>query len=240
MDSLFPLKDRHIIAEGTMEFVLDTTRTEFTFRAGQHADFSLINPPHEDAEGSTRTFSLITSPNEKGIIAFATRMRDTAFKNSLKEIPLGTKIKVTGPFGSFTLHEDVSKPAVFLSGGIGITPIRSILAYAAEERLPHKLFLFYSNRNPASTAFLSDLKQFAEVNPNLTLVPTITDEVDDPQWQYEHGIITADMIKKYGVDLTQAIYYLSGPPPMVAAMRKLLQEAQVSGDAIKTEEFAGY
>ena len=83
----------------------------------------------------------------------ATRMRDTAFKRALRAIPIGTSVKVSAPMGSFTLHRDSSKPAVFLAGGIGITPIRSIIGWATEERLPHNLYLFYSNRTPEEAAF---------------------------------------------------------------------------------------
>ncbi len=239
MEYMLPLKDRKEIAEGTMEFWFDTTGTNFTFRAGQNGDWFLINPPYTDNEGTKRTFSFTNSPNDKGIVSFATRMRDSAFKNSLKEIPIGTKLKLDGPYGDFTLHQDTTKPAVFVIGGIGITPVRSIIAYATEQKLPHKIYLFYSNKTPASTAFLADLQGFAEANPNFTFVPTITD-AEDPNWPGKHGRITAEMIKESLPDMLTAIYYLSGPEVMVKAMRELLVQAQVSEDNIKTEEFTGY
>ncbi|MFB3921868.1 MAG: FAD-dependent oxidoreductase [Terriglobia bacterium] len=236
---LFALKDRAEIAEETMAFWFDTSGSEFSFRAGQNADFTLIDPPVTDAEGNTRTFSFASSPSQSGSFMIATRMRRTAFKDSLKELPLGTKLKVSAAMGSFTLHKDTSRPAVFLAGGIGITPMRSIIEWATQAKLPHKLILLYSNRTPQATAFLSDLEAWAKQNPNFKLVATVSD-VKDPNWRNEQGRIDATMLRKHVADLSKPVYYLAGPPGMVTAMRQLLEAAEVSEDYIKTEEFAGY
>ena len=92
----------------------------------------------------------------------AMRMRNSAFKNSLKMIPLGAKLRVSPPIGSFTLHRDSSKPAVFLVGGIGITPVLSILAHATDRSLPHRIYLFYCNHDPGKMAFLERVRNVAE------------------------------------------------------------------------------
>jgi ferredoxin-NADP reductase len=122
----------------------------------------------------------------------AMRMRKSAFKESLQSIPLGTPLKVTSPRGSFTLHKDSSKPAVFLAGGIGITPICSMIGWATEETLPHRLYLFYSNRTPEETALLNTLESWADVNLNFKLVATITAS-KDPSWPHEF----AESMKKW-------------------------------------------
>jgi len=96
---------------------------------------TLSDPPETDAEGNTRTFSIASSPFENELV-FTTRMRDTAFKRSLKKVPLGTKVKIAPATGSFRLHKNVGKPAVFLAGGIGITPFLSIVRQADRDRLP--------------------------------------------------------------------------------------------------------
>ena len=238
-EHLFPLKDRREVAEGTAAFWFDSSGSDFTFRAGQNADFMLVNPPETDSEGNARTFSFCSSPNNKGTIMVATRMRPTAFKNSLKVIPLGTGVKVGPSMGSFTLHKDVSKSAVFLAGGIGITPMRSIVEWATQERLPHRLILFYSNRTPAAAAFLPDFATWAKHNPQFKLIATVTD-AKDPAWPYEFGRINKDLLTRHVPDLHQAIYYLAGPPAMVTGMRQLLDSLGISEDNLKTEEFAGY
>jgi ferredoxin-NADP reductase len=238
-DHLFALKDRREIAPGTMAFWFDTSGSGYRFRAGQNADFTLIDPPMTDAEGNVRTFSFASSPLDTEAFMVATRMRNTAFKNSLKSVPLGTKVKVSDPMGSFTLHKDTSKPAVFLAGGIGITPSRSIIEWATGEKLSHKLFLFYSNQVDRGTPFLSDFEKWAKEYANFKFIPTLTGE-KQPSWRYESGVINKEMLTKHLSAIPSSIYYLAGPPGMVAAMRKLIDELGVSEDNVKTEDFAGY
>lgn len=234
-----PLKDRREVAEGTMAFWFDISGTDVTFEAGQNADYTLINPPYTDAEGNMRTFSFAASPSHKDTIMIATRMRPTAFKNSLKEIPLGTKVKVVAPLGDMILHEDATRPAVLLAGGIGITPFRSMIEWAGEQHLPHKITLFYGNRNVKAIAFFRDLEQWAQQNPNFTFVPTI--DAMEPGWKYATGHIDQALVKKYITDIRQPIYYIAGPPAMGTALRKmLLVDLGVSRDNIRTESFTGY
>ena len=175
-----------MVARDTLAFWFDTLGTGYTFKAGQNADFILIDPAKKDGEGHARTFSFATSPNDCASLMVAMRMRNSAFKKSLETIPLGTRSKVTSPMGSFTLHKDSSRSAVFLAGGIGITPIHSLIEWATEEQLPHRLYLFYSNRTPEETAFLNSLENWARVNLNFKLVATITAS-KDPSWSHEFG-----------------------------------------------------
>lgn len=228
---------KHEVANGTMGFHFEKP-VGFEFRAGQFADYTLINPPETDEEGNTRGFSLVHAPFEPDIV-FATRMRDTAFKRVMKDLPLGSEIKFDGPYGDFTLHKTESTPAVFLIGGIGITPVRSMIAQATHDKTAHKLTLLYSNKTPADAAFTNHFEQFASDNPNFTFVPVYTDVAED-EWSGERGYIDADMVRRYASDLTAPIFYLSGPAAMVGAMRKMLIEAGVNEDNIKTEEFSGY
>ena len=164
-EHLFALKDRREVAEGTMAFWFDTSGSGFAFEAGQNADFTLIDPPKTDAEGNVRTFSFASSPHHRDFFMIATRMRPTAFKDSLRSVPLGTKLKVEGPNGNMVLHEDPSKPAVLFAAGIGITPFRGMLEWATERKLAHRFVLFYSNRTPALTAFLEDLETWSKRTP---------------------------------------------------------------------------
>jgi ferredoxin-NADP reductase len=115
--------------------------------------WTLTDPPETDDEGGMRNFSIASAPGEPDLM-IATRMRDTAFKRVLKTMPLGTEVRIVGTFGSLTLHHNADRPAVFLAGGIGITPFRSMLRQAAEQKLLHRLSLFYSNGRPGDAAFL--------------------------------------------------------------------------------------
>lgn len=208
------------------------------FSAGQFGDFTLADPPHTDAKGNTRSFSFASSPRSEHIL-IATRMRDSAFKQSLRTVPIGTGVDLMGPMGSFTLHKDTSRPAVFLTGGIGITPVRSIVEHATQERLAHKLYVFYSNKTRALTAFLEDFQGWSRENSNLVFIPTLDGERPE-DWPFELGVIDEQMLRRHVSDLQRPIYYVVGPPPMVAAMQALLEKIGVDELQIRTEDFAGY
>ncbi len=230
---------RREIAAGTMAFSFQKPEG-FRFEPGQFMEVTLLDPPETDAEGDSRTFSLASAPFEANVM-IATRMRDTAFKRVLKALPIGSEVKIEGPFGSFTLHRDASRPAVFLMGGIGITPFRSIILQAARDKLPYGLYLFYSNRRPEDAPFLKELMEAERENPNYRLIATMTQmETSREGWSRGTGYISKDMLARHLSDPTAPIYYTAGPPEMVRAMRKMLREAGVNADSIRTEEFAGY
>lgn len=233
------LEKRKEVAERTMAFQFDKAAA-WTFKAGQFIDITLPNPPETDAEGNTRGFSIASAP-EEDFLMVTTRLRDTAFKRSLKTVPLGTQVKIEGPFGNLTLHNNTARPCVLLAGGIGITPFRSILVRAAMEKLSHRIFLFYSNHRPEDAAFLDELEALQERNPNFHMVATMTDmDKSHRSWQGERGLINEAMISKHLSGVKNAIYYLAGPPAMVKGLHSVLNSAGVDDDDIRTEEFTGY
>ncbi len=233
------LKDRREIASGTLAFYL-TKPHAFSYQAGQFADLTLINPPQTDAEGDTRTFTLASAPYEDDLLV-ATRMRDTAFKRTLQTMALGSVVTLSEPEGLFTLHSDASVPAVFLAGGIGVTPVRSIVLQAAHDKLPHRIALFYANRRPEDAAFLDELTEVQARHPQFNFVATMTGMAESRRnWSGETGYITQAMLRKSVRDLNLPMFYLVGPPPMVSAMRQVLGDAGVRSDRIRTEAFAGY
>ena len=233
------LMRREDVAEGTMAFHFEKP-SGFNFKAGQSADVTLTNPPDTDAEGNTRTFSIASPPFENELV-FTTRMRDTAFKRSLKKVPLATEVQIGSAAGSFTLHKNPAKLAVFLAGGIGITPFLSIVRQADHDRLPHKLYLFYSNRRPEDAAFLDTLQTLETANPNFRLIRTMTEmSKSKKEWKGETVLIDKEMLSRHLAVLQGPIYYIAGPPTMVAAMRQTLVGAGVEEDDIRAEEFAGY
>jgi ferredoxin-NADP reductase len=233
------LMRREEVAEGTMAFHFEK-QSGFNFKAGQSADVTLTDPPETDAEGNTCTFSIASSPFENELV-FTTRTRDTAFKRSLKKVPLATEVKISPATGSFTLHKNRAKPAVFLAGGIGITPFLSIVRQADRDRLPHKLYLFYSNRRPEDAAFLDTLQTLETTNPNFQLICTMTEMSKSKKaWKGETVLIDKEMLSRHLGVLQGPIYYIAGPPAMVTAMRETLVSAGVEEDDIRSEEFAGY
>lgn len=232
------LIERKEIAEGTMAFYFEKP-AGFAYKAGNSVDITIVNPPETDAEGNTRAFSIASAPHEKELM-IATRMRDTAFKRVMKTEAHPT-VRLEGPFGSFTLHNDAARPAVFLMGGIGITPARAILVDAAKRKLPHALHLFYSNRRPEDAAFLTELQELEKENPRYHFIGTMTNmEHSKLPWEGERGYLDETMLRKYLPDMTAPLYYIAGPPAMVAAMRAVLTKVGINEDHIRTEEFSGY
>lgn len=242
-----PLVSRELVADRTMSFLFGKP-PGWTFRAGQFIDITLLSPPMTDAEGDTRGFSISSAPSE-GVITITTRLRGSAFKRNLQELPLGTLVKIEGPFGDLTFEP--TRPAVVLTGGIGITPFRSMLVEASRRGgLGQRVVLVYSNRRPTDAPFLAELQALAEREGNLTFVPTMTTLEPTDEWLGERSRIDAALLRRHldgaSSRLSSAdgppepVYYLTGPPGLVQALRTLLVELGVGPDDIRTEEFTGY
>lgn len=232
------LKRRVEVAENTMSFYFDKPEG-FLYKAGQYMDVTLLNPPTSDIKGNERSFTLCSAPYEPDLM-ITTRIRDSAFKQNLKNLVVGTVVGITGPLGSFTLHNDVSKPAVFLAGGIGVTPFRSMVFQASHDQLAHRIFLLHSNPTPKQAAFLKEFKEMEMRNHFFTFIPSMTQVTQDEIWSGETGHFSASMLSKYVKDLFSVIYYIAGPPKMVSILLKVLSDAKIRSQNIQTEEFRGY
>jgi ferredoxin-NADP reductase len=233
------LVSREEVAENTIAFHFEKP-ADFEFKAGQCAELTLLNPSENDFEGASRTFSIASAPSDFELM-FATRIQDTAFKRVLKSCPIGTEISLDGPMGSFTLHANEKKPAVFLAGGIGITPFLSLILDASKKRLVHRLYLFYSNRRPEDAPFLDRLRTIEKENPNFRFIPTMTAiEKSQREWKGETGYIDQAMLMRHIPALDGPIYYVAGPPSMVDSLRDMLNATNVNEDDVRAEKFGGY
>lgn len=230
------LLNKKQIAEGTMEFIFEKPQ-DFKYRAGQFFDV-MLQKSNPDAKKSSYVhgFSFVSAPFEEHLVA-ATRMRDTDFKNAIRNLLDNSEVQIDACFGNFTLPKDPQQAVVFIIGGIGITPVRSMLAQATHDKTDHKLTLIFANRNPQYAPFVDDLNNLSKQNPNFKFIQTFT---DSDITGAEKGRITIDMVRKYVSDINKPIYYLSGPAGMVRSSRELLMSAGIDEDNIKTEEFDGY
>ena len=223
------LTGREEVAQGTMAFRF-AKPAGFDFKPGQSANFTLLEPPTEP-NSTRRTFSLASAPFENELVV-ATRMREgSGFKRALKALPLGTKVRLVGPAGNMTLHEDPARAAVLIAGGIGITPFRSMLLQAEHERLEHPLFLAYSNRRREHAAFLAELQALEKRNPRFRLLAPMTDT---------EGMINEETLTRFVGGAAAPVYYLAGPPAMVEAMKAILARNGVGPHDVRSEEFFGY
>ena len=227
------------IARGTKLFEF-TKPQGFVFRAGQAVDIVLprFNLKSEErlnlgSEKISQTFSLASAPHEKKLL-IATRERPSAFKKKLFTLKTGDKVKIEGPFGSFTLHTDRTKPAVFIAGGIGITPFISMLReeFTRSNLVGSRhILLFYSNRTEKDAAFLDELCEYAARHKNFTFVPVFTDTSDR---------LDKKKLKKILGKIANHIFYIAGTLGFVIAMREEVVSLGISEDNIKTDEFSGY
>jgi ferredoxin-NADP reductase len=171
------------------------------------------------------------------VLGLATRIRDTAFKRSLVEMPEGAAVDVEQPKGSFTLPEDTSKRYAFIAGGIGITPFRSMLRYIADKGLDYDVTLVYSNRDLESTAFLDELAELEKAIPGMRLVCTMT---QDDTWEGDKRMLDADVLRDILGDLESFQFMIAGPPPMAKSVEGSLLEAGLSEDQVQSDSFSGY
>jgi ferredoxin-NADP reductase len=233
------LKNKQDLGGGKTAFYFEKP-PGFEFKAGQYVDITLINPPQTDPDGDIRSFSIASEPSEEHLL-IVTRVRDTAFKRALQDLPYGTEVEVEGPFGRFTLPTHPTKPAIFLAGGIGIAPFSSMILSAAREGFSRDLYLFYSNPRPEDTAFLQRFQELEKKNASFRFVPTMTETgKTHHSWTGETGLICSEMLLRYVPRLQGPIYYLAGSPGFVAAMQKMLKGAGVGENDVRCEEFVGY
>ena len=212
----------------------------FAHAAGQNALVTLLNPPQTDSQGNSRTFTLASAPHEPELMV-ATRIRDSAFKRVLKSAAIGTPVRIEGPDGVMVLHEDAARPAVFLAGGVGVTPFVSMARHAAKEKLPHRILLFYSNRRPEDAAFLDELERLEQANRNYRLIATMTEAAKSSQpWNGETAMIGRELLERSLRDVKAPVYYFAGPPGMTMAMQSMLGGMGISENDMRSEEFYGY
>jgi len=232
------IKEKQEVARGTLLVIFDLLGQEVEFKPGQYFYVTLPDVGHQDDKGLRRHITVVTSPNEKGVLGLATRMRDSAFKRSLDELPVGAAVEVEQPEGDFALPDETSRPLVFIAGGIGITVFRSMLRYIRKEQLPYRVTLIYSNRDRESTAFLDELRQLEQQLTDFRLVLTMT---QDDGWDGESHKVDAEFLRDHlGADLDEHTFLVAGPPAMAEAIEATLAEAGVSEENVKAEHYSGY
>ena len=232
------IKEKREVAKGTLMVIFDLLGEEVDFEPGQYFWVELLDPPYDDEKGPRRHISVVTSPNERGVLGLCTRLRDSAFKRSLAELPIGAAVDVEQPKGTFLLPEDTDRHYVFIAGGIGITVFRCMLRYVAEEQLPYRVTLVYSNSDRESAAFLDELAELDQAIPGLQVVLTMT---DDSSWDGESRRIDADLLRDHlGDELDSLTYLVAGPPGMVEGVAGTLASAGVPEEQVQPAKFSGY
>lgn len=231
------IRDREEVADRTLAIRLERP-DGFLYEAGQAIDVTLLGPTGD--AGPRHLFSLVSAPYED-TLTFATRLRDSPFKNRLKTLRIGDPVRLEGPFGSLTLPPDRTRAIVLIAGGIGVTPFVSISRQAEHEHRDQRILILYSNRRPEDAAYLSELTKRAQRSPHIDLVATMTGmERSTRRWDGERSRVDAALLARLTKGFPHALYFIAGPPGMVDAIQQAVQRLGVADDAIRSEEFFGY
>mgnify|MGYP001558239038 CR=1 FL=1 len=203
------------------------------FKAGQFLSVKLQNNPQ-----LKRYLSISSSPTELGYLEFTKKLTESDFSKSLNNLAAGDQVTIQYPFGKFVLDETFPKIA-FLSGGIGITPIRSICKYVVDKNLGLDIVLVYANRSVKDVVFKDDFDALVKSYSALRVAHVLCET--EPGFACTVGRINSEVIKNEIPDYRTRKFYLCGPPQMVEAMRKMLAEdLGLPVERIVTENFQGY
>lgn len=225
---ILKLKEKNKIAKDTYEFLFKLDMP-FVYLAGQYMEWTLEHKS-VDLRGNRRYFTLASSPTEDDLrIGVKFFSNGSSFKKSLMSLNIGNNIVASQLSGEFVMPEDTSKKLVFLAGGIGITPFRSMIKYLLDNKEKRDIILFYSNKSKDEIVY-QDLFDKAK-SLGVRIVYVNTDRV---------GYVDESLIREKVADFKQRIFYISGPHSMVDAFEKILKNMGVSSNQIKIDFFPGY
>lgn len=206
---------------------------EFNFTPGQYMFIALKRGGNQ----LEKHFTISSSPTELDFIEVTKRLTGHEFANALAGLRVGDTVTVNAPFGDFVFKEEYNKIGM-LTGGIGITPLRSIIRYCTDKQLGANIILLYSNRSEDDIPFKAEFEEMANQNKNLKVVHTITQP--GKEWKGLKGYIDKEMVQKEIPDYMERIFYICGPPKMVETMVSILKEMNIPDEQIEQEYFPGY
>lgn len=213
-----------------------TLSEKINFLPGQFLQI-IFDEADRDNKELNKYLSISSSPT-KDYIEVTKRISDSKFSKRLLGLKPGERIPIKIPMGNCVFRDEYKKIG-FLIGGIGITPVISIIEYIIEKRLDTDLGLFYSNRTDNDIAFKSELDRWQSVNKKMRVYYTVTDCAPvDKSCLY--GAINKGLLTSGSCDIGGRILYIYGPPKMVEAMQALSLEVGCSPDNLRTERFIGY
>lgn len=205
--------------------------SSFEYVAGQ---YMIIFLPNGNDGLLKKPLTISSSPTENFIEVTKKITQGHEFSDAIASIDVGDEVEFDAPYGQFVLKEKQNKIAM-LSGGIGITPFRSMCRYATDSGLDTDIVIFYGNKTSKDIVFKEEFEQMENENENFKIVNTLTRQ--DSSWKGHSGHIDANLIKDELSDYPQRLFYLCGPPGMMDAMQDLLQELGIAKEKIMVEKF---
>lgn len=202
----------------------------YEFAAGQYAVLS----PGSSEEVRGKPLTIASAPGDDWL-EFTTRLSDSEFKRALDAMRPGDGARVSAPTGRLVLPQDTSR-FVFLVGGVGITPARSMLRDAAARGRHTDTVLFYGNRSDACIPYRAELEAMG--THGVTFVQVL--ERPPHGWSGESGFISAELVRRHTTPSPGARWIVAGPPVMVEAMERVLDDLGIPAEERMVERFSGY
>jgi len=235
---LMKFERKELMAENSYDFVFSTTQ-HFTFKAGQYVEWTLDHDRF-DHRGLRRYFTIASSPSESEL-RFGIKLYEPAstFKQALSQLQPGQVVAAGQLAGDFTLPVNPQQPLVFIAGGVGITPFRSMIKCMLDTKQQRQVTLFYSNGH-AQDIMYQDIFTQAQQQFGMKTVYTLTDRNNVPaDWPHYIGYVTPHLIQTEVPNYLHSLFYISGSHAMVENFRRVLKQLGVPARQIKTDYFPG-
>ncbi len=223
------LKERVLIAKDTYDFIFSSSE-KLRFKAGQYLEWTI---PHKnpDTRGNRRYFTIASSPTENNIrLGIKFYPNGSTFKQKMLALVPGEKLSAGALAGEFTLPREKNTKLVFLAGGIGITPFRSMLKELIDKKEKRDIIIFYSVRSRDDLAY-AEIIEAAQTILGVKSINIFTDHA---------GLLTKEALVAQTPDYKQRCFYISGTRSMVVAFESILKELGIPKRKIKTDFFPGY
>lgn len=221
------------ILKDTFGLYFDKANSYIKFLAGQFVTVTIPDLNAADGKGNERHFSIANSPNENNI-EIIIRKSGSDFSNAILNLPLGSQLLFDEPRGeihSRKLAESNFIP-VFIAGGTGITPVRSIMRDFEEKGIDKEIILFYANRSIETAVFLNEFENLSKEKNNFTFIPILENSSDT---KTERGYFSQEIFKKYVNEIDKHVFFVTGPPMMLSEAIKVLVNSGVPEDKIFIE-----
>lgn len=219
----------HQTKQGSVERFIFTPEKPIKWKAGQFIHYTL---PHDNADdrGNERWFTISSAPfeNEVWLTTRINPDKSSSFKKTLLNLKPDDIIETDKPDGSFVI-EDTSKKYIFVAGGIGITPFRSIINQLHHDGKEMNIELLYANRDSENIPFKDELESISNEHENFNITYFSGDKKIDES-----------VLMEFGAKLSDPVYYVSGPEPMVEAFKDILVNMGIKEDRMKFDYFPGY
>lgn len=231
----FTLMQKEDIGDNIRSFYFEKPEG-FIFKAGQYIKV-FVDGRIDDDGGNSRFFTISSAPHEKYIV-ITTKMQPSQFKKHLYSLQRGDTIRVRGPYGSFVFADD-TRSRVCISGGMGITPFRSMIVHLARKNSTQGLVLVAAFKNERESLFLQELEKISESFPSFQIYPLFS-QPERNDIKVGKGRIDALILKKYIANLMGSVYYITGPSEMVESVVDILHDFGIPETDIFIEKFPGY